>query len=56
MNLLDGPALFADFKASTLPFRHYYVYGGDKQIQPENGKWVVTVWEMLRTLVKSESG
>lgn len=54
--LIMHPALFADFKASTLPFRHYYVYGGDKQIEPENGQWVVTVWETLRTLVKSEKG
>lgn len=54
--LIMHPALFEDFKVSTLPFRHYYVYGGDKRIEPENGQWVVTVWEMLRTLVKSEKG
>lgn len=52
--LILHPALFAAFKDSSLPFRHYYVYGG-QEVEPKSGQWIVPIWEMLRALIKSES-
>lgn len=37
----------AEFKASTLPFMHYYVYGG-KVIEPKEGKWILEFLTQLR--------
>lgn len=52
--LILHPSLFAAFKDSSLPFRHYYVYGG-QEIEPKSGQWIVSIWETLRTLIKSEN-
>lgn len=51
--LLLHPCVYNDLKASTLPFRHYYVYG-DKVIEPANGRWVIETWEHLRRLIQAE--
>lgn len=52
--LILHPALFAALKDSSLPLRHYYVYGG-VEVEPKSGQWIVPIWEMLRALIKSES-
>jgi hypothetical protein len=52
--LLMHPALCEAFRESTLPFRHYYVYGGG-EVTPENGQWVVEIWETLRRLMRDKS-
>lgn len=32
---------------STLPFTHYYVYGG-KVVNVKESKWILEIWELLR--------
>ena len=49
--LVLHPTLYAQFKESTLPFRHYYVYG-TKVIEPASGQWIVDTWEFARKMVK----
>lgn len=45
------PTLYQQFKDSTLPFRHYYVYA-DKIVEPHSGQWIVDTWEWARKLIK----
>lgn len=52
--LILHPELYALFRASTLPFRHYYVYGG-KVNEPSDGRWIVNTWEFMRRLVREDS-
>ncbi len=49
--LILHPSLHDELKASTLPFRHYYVYG-DKIVEPKEGAWIMEAWEYLRSVVK----
>lgn len=39
-----------EFRTSTLPFDHYYVYGG-KVVRPTDGKWIVDFIEELRKTI-----
>lgn len=39
-------------KKSTLPFRHYYVYGG-KVVEPKDGIWILEHLEWIRKTLKS---
>jgi hypothetical protein len=41
----------ASFIQSTLPFRHYYNFGG-KIVEPKEGVWLVEFFEELRKLFK----
>lgn len=49
--LMLYPSILEPFRASTLPFRHYYVYGG-KPIEPAEGRWIIDTWEHLRRVIK----
>jgi hypothetical protein len=49
--LILHPQVCSEFVASTLSFRHYYVYG-DKVVEPAEGRWIVALWEHLRQMVK----
>ena len=49
--LILHPEIFKLFQESTLPFRHYYVYGG-KINEPREGRWIVNLWEYLRKMAK----
>lgn len=40
------------FVASTLPFTHYYSYGG--KVIDAGFKWLVDMWEYFRTYIKNE--
>lgn len=46
------PQLLAPFRESTLPFRHYYVYGG-KEVEPKEGQWIVDTWEFARKTIRT---
>ena len=39
-------------KSSTMPFAHFYVYGG-QQI-PAGNRWVIEIWEEIRSRLKTE--
>ncbi len=39
------------FTLSTLPFTHYYVYGGIAK--PAGHDWIVEMWEIFRTTIKN---
>lgn len=43
---------YDEFKNSTLPFTHYYVYGA-KIVEPAEGKWVIEYLEELRAELQS---
>jgi hypothetical protein len=40
------PDMLADLKASDLPLKHYYVYGG----KPKDAgySWILDIWEEVR--------
>lgn len=42
-----NPEMRTEFKASTLPFMHYYVYGG-KVVEPKEGAWLIEFFRQLR--------
>jgi len=39
------------FRESTLPFTHYYVYGGTAV--DANFKWIVEMWEIFRSYIQN---
>lgn len=51
------PALLSDFMSSTLPFRHYFVYGGrqDVVVEKENHRWQMEFLEQLRACLQSRA-
>lgn len=50
--LILHPSLRDQLAQSTLPFAHYYVYGG-KRVTPYDDQWVIDTWEYLRRVVKT---
>lgn len=46
--LVSNDRLFKLFLENDLPFKHYYEYNG-KIVEPTDGKWIIDMWEFLRT-------
>jgi hypothetical protein len=44
-------AFLEEFKNSTLPFAHYYVFAG-KVVDTDRGKWMLEFLESFRTLLR----
>lgn len=40
VKLRHSPHYFNELRASQLPLKHYYVYGG-KVVEPKDGKWIL---------------
>lgn len=58
LKIEQRPKLKLAFTESTLPFTHYYYYGtidNPKIITPNDGEWIVTFLENLRTEYKNAS-
>jgi hypothetical protein len=45
--LILDDSILLEFLNNKLPFRHYYVFK-DKVIEPEEGRWIIQMWEFLR--------
>jgi len=39
--LIKYPKVVEALKKANLPLKHYYVYGGVKTVEPEEGRWVL---------------
>lgn len=52
--LLSYPALMQEFKVSTLPFAHYYVFG-DGNAKDAGYEWIVKEWEKMRKIAKEKN-
>lgn len=48
LKIFSNKKMLAEFKNSSLPFAHYYVYGGVKVVEPKEGKWIIDFIEGLR--------
>lgn len=46
--LILHDTILQDFLKNSLPFRHYYIYNS-KIIEPKEGKWIIEMWEFLKT-------
>lgn len=49
IKLFTNVKMFKEFKKNTLPFTHYYVFGG-KIVDVPEAKWILDHWEYLRDL------
>lgn len=45
--ILSDQFMLEQLKESTLPLKHYYLYG-DKVVEPTEGKWIIEFIEYLR--------
>jgi len=53
--IMQNASLLARFKASTLPFDHYYLFENNGlPIQPNAAAWLIPAFEELRHLIQSD--
>ena len=50
--LHSNPTMLAEFRDSTLPFEHYYVYNG-KSVNAGH-RWLLDMWECYRQYIKND--
>lgn len=50
---IENSEFFSEFKESTLPFKHYYIYSG-KTVEPKGVNWITEYIEELRTKYQSK--
>jgi len=50
--MFEHPDIAKMLKESDLPLKYYYVFGGEKVVEPKEGKWVIEEIELIRQELK----
>jgi hypothetical protein len=53
LKIMQNESLLAIFKASTLPFEHYYLLENGRAVQPRNAQWIIPGFEEIRRIIQA---